>query len=100
MTAIMMGDLNAVYALQLAHRRQLICAGSLHPETMLLGSQRFPRAAVIGDVYLDDLAVFILIATSRRHTACVPPEVVRADNMYDAGAHAHQPQGVGRRLLW
>ena len=36
-----MGDLNAVYAVEAAHRRQLIAAGVLSPETMLLSGSAF-----------------------------------------------------------
>ena len=48
--AVIMGDLNAVYAVEAAHRRQLPSV----PRTMLIPGCAFPRSATIGDVYIDD----------------------------------------------
>ena len=55
-----MVDLNAVYAVGSAHRRQLIAAGVLSPDTMLLSGAAFPRSVCIGDIYIDDLVLTCL----------------------------------------
>ena len=48
--AVIMGDLNAVYAVEAAHRRQLLSVGSLQSRTMLLPGCAFPRSTTTGDV--------------------------------------------------
>ena len=47
-----MRDRNTVKGVEAAHRRQLIAAGVLSPETMLLSGSVFPRSVCIGDVYM------------------------------------------------
>ena len=54
---VIMGDLNAVYVVEAAHRRQLLSVGSLQIRTMLLPGCAFPRSATIGDVCIDDLVI-------------------------------------------
>ena len=45
-----MEDRNAVHAVESAHRRHLIAAGVLSPDTMYLSGAAFPRSVCIGDV--------------------------------------------------
>ena len=59
--AVIMGDLNAVYAVEAAHRRQLLSAGSLQTRTMLIPGCAFPRSATIGDVFMDDLVILAMV---------------------------------------
>ena len=63
-----MGDLNAVYAVEAAHRRQLFSVGSLQSRTMLLPGCAFPRTATIGDVCIDDLVIPAMVHFSRLHS--------------------------------
>ena len=49
-SGVIMGDRNVVYAIQSAHRRQLIAAGVLSLDTTLLSGSAFARSACIGDV--------------------------------------------------
>ena len=49
-----MGDRNAVHAIESANRRQLLAAGVLSPDTMLLSGSAFPRSVCIGDVFSED----------------------------------------------
>ena len=52
---VIMGDLNAVYAVEAAHRRQLLSVGSLQIRTMLIPGFAYHRSATIGNV--DDLVI-------------------------------------------
>ena len=47
--AVIMGDSNAEYAVEAAHRRQLLSVGSLQTRTMLILGCAFSRSATIGD---------------------------------------------------
>ena len=55
MMAIVMGDVNAVYALQCAHRRQVLTAPSLDGRSLRHKSVPFTRSPTVWDVYIDDL---------------------------------------------
>jgi len=84
LAGVMMGDLNAVTAIQVAHRRQLIAAGALHPESLLLPGRPFPTGDIVSDVYIDDLA-FLVFAQLMPVTAPPPRpplQVERADALY------------------
>ena len=76
--AVIMGDLNEVYAVEAAHRRQLLSAGSLQSRTMLLPGCAFPRSATIGDVYIDDLVILAMVHFSRLHVkeAFIPADAL------------------------
>jgi len=83
---VIMGDLNAVFAVETAHRRQLLAARALRPSSMLVPGTPFPRSDVITDVYVDD-AAFLTMAPLRADgsVADLPVEEVdRADAMYSA----------------
>ena len=72
-SGVIMGDRDAVYAIESAHRRQLLAAGVLSPDTMLLSGSAFPCSACIGDVCIDDVTHFSLKtaaeASERIHAA-------------------------------
>ena len=53
-----MGDVNAVYTFECAHRRQLLAARALHERSLLITGLPFPSTKTIGDVCIDDLVVF------------------------------------------
>ena len=66
MTAIVMGDVNAVYTLECAHRRQLLAARALNERSLLIRGLPFPRTKTIGDVYVDDLVILSVFAIFKR----------------------------------
>ena len=82
--AVIMGDLNAVYAVEAAHRRQLLSVGSLQSRTMLLPGCAFPRSATIGDVYIDDLVILAMVHFSRLHVKEDFIPCRRADTLYES----------------
>ena len=61
LAAVNMGDLNAVYAVEAAHHRQLLSVGSLQTRSMLLPGCASPRSATSGDVFMDDLVVLAMV---------------------------------------
>ena len=63
---VVMGDLNAVSAVQNAHRALLLSCGSLEAGGLLLPGLPLPRSEVFGDVYIDDL-VLIAVAPFLHH---------------------------------
>ena len=77
-----MGDTNAVTVLELAHRRQLINANVLSPETLLLPERPLPDGPEFGDVYIDDLVLFSMLHMSRLHHLQSCPRAARAERMY------------------
>ena len=81
---VIMGDTNAVFAVETAHRRQLFAAGAMRPEGMLIPGLPFPKGDVINDVFIDDLAYLVLadLLPSGRVEQRRVEEVVRADIMY------------------
>ena len=83
MTAIVMGDVNAVYTLGRAHRRQLLAARALSERSLLVRGLSFPRTKTIGDVYIDDLVICSILQFSDAHVDSSPTEVQRADDLYD-----------------
>ena len=50
-----------VYAVEAAHRLQLSSLGSLQTRSMLVPGCAFPRSATMGDVYIDDLVIMVLV---------------------------------------
>ena len=50
MTALVMGDVNAVVTLECAHRRHLLAARALHERSLLMRGLSFLRTKTIGDV--------------------------------------------------
>ena len=73
LTAIVMGDVNAVYTIECAHRRLLLAARPLHERSLLIRGLPFPPTKTIGDVYVDDL---------------VTHSVLEFSNVYFGGSHA------------
>ena len=73
--AVTMGGLNAVYAGEGAHRRQLLSVGSLQTRSML-----HPGC----DVYIDDLFILAMVHFSRLHLKddFVPAQC--ADTLYES----------------
>ena len=67
MTAIVTGDVNAVYTLECAHSRQLLAARSLHEQSLLIRGHPFPRTKTIGDVFFDDLVILSVLQFSYVH---------------------------------
>ena len=63
----MMGDTNAVSVLDLAHRRQLINAGVLLTDSLLLPERPLPEGNEFGDVKIDDLVLFSIVAWASLH---------------------------------
>ena len=53
--------LMAVYAVEAAHRRELLSVGSLQTQTMLIPGCAFHRSATIGEVYIDDLVIQAMV---------------------------------------
>ena len=62
-----MGDWFAVYAVEVAHRRQLLSVGSLQTRPMLLPGCAFHRFATSGDVQKDDIVILAMVHSSRLH---------------------------------
>ena len=67
LTAVSVGDLNAVYAVEAAHRRQLLSVESLQTRSMLRPVCAFHRSALLGDVFVDDLFIPAMVHFSRLH---------------------------------
>ena len=82
--AVVMGDLNAVYAVEAAHRRQLLSVGSLQTRSMLLPGSAFHRFATLGDVYIDDLVIIAMFHFSRLHLKDDFAPAQRADTLYES----------------
>ena len=84
MTAIILGDVNAVYTLECAYRRQLLAARAL------IRGVAFPRTKTVGDVYVDDLGhsqCFVIFRRACRFVAhqcaacrCCVPNVGKSDS--------------------
>ena len=55
MTAIVVGDVNTVYTLECAHRRQLLAALTLHERSLLIRGLPFLHTKTIGDVYISTI---------------------------------------------
>ena len=89
-TGIMMGDTNAVTVLELAHRRQLINANVLSPETLLLPERPLPDGPEFGDVYIDDLVLFSMWHMSRLHHLRNCPRAARAEQNVSSTGNANQ----------
>ena len=77
------GDVNALYTLECAHRRQLLAARALNERSLPIRGLSVPRTKTIGDVYIDDLAILSVLQFSDVHVASLPIEVRRADALYD-----------------
>ena len=73
----MLDDTNAVTVMELAHRRQLISANVLTPETLLL----LPEGLEFGDVYNDDLVLFSILRVSCLHELGNCPRAKHAEHM-------------------
>ena len=83
MTAIVTRDVNAVYMLKCAHRRQLLAARALNERSLLIRGLPFPRTKTIGDLHIDDLVILSALQFPDVHVASLPIEVRRADALYD-----------------
>ena len=60
MTAIVMGDVNAVYTLECTRRQPL------NERSLLIRGLSFSRTITIGDVYIDDLVILSVLLFFRR----------------------------------
>ena len=72
MTAVVMGDVNAAYTLECAHRRQVLAARAVHERSLLISGLPFPRTKTIGDVFFDDLVILSVLHFSDVHLASEP----------------------------
>ena len=78
-----MGDVNVVYTLECAHRRQLPAARALHERSLLIRGHPFSRTKTIGDVNIDDLVIISVLQNTNVHLVSPPIEVQRADALHD-----------------
>ena len=83
MTAIVMGDVNAVHTLDCAHRRQLLAARALHERSPLIKGFPFPRTKIIWHVSVDDLVILSVVQCSDVQRNSSPIDVQRADVLHD-----------------
>ena len=81
MTAIAMGDVNAVCALGCAHCRHMIAARAPKERSLLVRGLPFPPTKTIGDVYIDDLVILTVSQFSDVHAASLPIDVRRAPKL-------------------
>ena len=72
MSAIVMGDVNAVYTLECAHRRHVLAVCALNERPLLIRGLPFPRTKTIGDVYIDDLVILSVLQFSDVHVDSWP----------------------------
>ena len=63
--AVMMGDINAVTAIQHANRRILIESGAIRSEELMLAGAPFPSGKSISDMYVDDLMLLTIARFGR-----------------------------------
>ena len=99
MAAIAMGDVNAVYTLESAHRRQLLAARALNERSLFITGRPFPRTKTIGDVYIVDLVILSVLQFSDVHVDSSPIEVQRADALHEFPPDAHECGQVGQYTL-
>ena len=59
-----MGDTNAVTVLEMSYHRQLINAGVLRTDSLLLPERPLPQGQEFGDVHVDDLVLFSILQIS------------------------------------
>ena len=62
MSAIVMGDVSAVYTLECAHRRHLPSVRASQEQSPLVKDLPFPRTKTSGDVFIDDLVILSVFA--------------------------------------
>ena len=94
----MMGDINTVTVLEMAHRKQLLNAGAHMP--LLL-----PRGTEFGDVYIDDLVLLSMLYTALSWTMREGESTKHVPSARDAHRlikdHRQLQVGVlGRRAGW
>ena len=65
--AVILGDLNAVYAVEAAYHRQLLSVGSLQTRSMLLPGCAFLRSATVSDDFVDGLVILAMVHFTRLH---------------------------------
>ena len=62
MTATVMGDVDAVYTLECAHRRQLLAARALNERSLLIRGMPVPAVQRrLETVYVDDLVILSIL---------------------------------------
>ena len=93
---VMMGDTNAVTVLEMAHRRQLINAGVLRTDSLLLPERPLPQRPECGDVFINDLVLFSILHFSRLDELKHGTRAARARGMYGQLA---MPTAESRTLL-
>ena len=85
--AAVVGDANAVNAIQAAHRRQWLACGALSVSNMLLRGATFPRSRTVGDVYIDDFVILAVVHFTKRHDRDDAYLIKFADRMYASGCY-------------
>ena len=65
-----------------AHRRQLINAGVLRTDSLLLPERPLPQGPEFGDVFFDDLVLFSILHFSRLNELAHCSRAARARDMY------------------
>ena len=78
----MTGDTNAVTVVEMAHRRQLVNAGVLRTDSLLLPERPLPQGPEFGDVHIDDLVLFSILHFSRLNELAHCVRATHARNMY------------------
>ena len=96
---VMMGDTNAISVLEMAHRRQLINAGVLRTESLLLPERPLPQGTEFGDVFIDDLVLFSILHFSRLNELERCPRAACERGMYEqlSMPTAHGKENAGLR---
>ena len=89
MTAIVTGDVNAVYTLECAHRRQVLAARALNKRPLLIRGLPFPRTNTIGDVYIDGLVIPSVLQFSDVHIDSSPIKVQRGSTLAEEFWRGH-----------
>ena len=102
MTEIVMGDVNAVYTLECAHRRLLLAARTLNERSLLIRGLPFPRTKTIGDVFFDDLFILSVLKFSNvlfhRQWKCSEPMLCTISSRclrMRASQAVHSPENSG-----
>ena len=67
MTAIVLGDVNALYTLECAHRQQLLAARALNERSLFIRGLPFLRTTTTGDVCNDDFVILSVLQFSDVH---------------------------------
>ena len=83
MSASVMGDVNAVYTLEVAHRRHFLLARALNERSPLIRGLPFPRTKTNWVVFIDGLVIPSALQYSDVHVDSSHIEVQRPDAWHD-----------------